>query len=200
MNSTQRTRCSSALRLLPTWLALCLCAAPSWTACAPDVTLRRPTSFTPEQVKLTLWQDRCGLQTFFDARPFHNMVVEDRGWTEVIAPGVVQQRGVITVRVSDAQQRRQLRALLARYYRASPAAAVLWGASSYDVTVNYVRMCDRPRMARGSTVTIQVGPNKVDLAYHPCMGEYLLNRDLYRTRAAMLVSGEIKVASAGGGR
>jgi len=160
-------------------------------ACAPEVQLKRPHRFSSQDVKLTLWSDRCGLQSFFDANPPPNQIVYERGWTERIAPGRARERGVITVRVTEPRQRRQLRSLLARYYRASGS---LLAAPSYEVTLSYVRICDRPRMMAGSPVTVRAGGETLSLAYHPCVGEYLLNRDLYEFRASLLRKGELKVA------
>lgn len=163
--------------------------------CAPDVPLRHPHRFTRQDTKMTLWSDRCSLQSFFDADPPRNQIVSERGWTERIAPGRYRERGVITVRVTDPRQRRQLRSLLARYYRLPPS---LVSADAYEVTLSTVRICGRPRMMRDSPVTVRVAGKTLDLAFHPCMGEYLLNRDLYRFRANLLRKGELRIAAGPG--
>ncbi len=175
-------------------LILLACVAIHTAACAPDVALKAPHHFTDEAVKLALWNDRCDLQSFFDSKPAYNMVVQDQGWTERLVNGHLMDRGIITVRVSDRRQLRMFRSLLKRYYRTTP---LIRNAKSYDVTVRYVRYCTTPRMATGSRVWVRVGDQEVSLAYHPCMGNFLLNRDLYRTRAALVAKGtiETRVAS-----
>ena len=39
----------------------------------------------------------------------------------------------------------------------------------------------------GSAVELRSGDQVVRLAYHPCMGAYLLNRDIYRKRRMLVV-------------
>jgi hypothetical protein len=158
-------------------------------ACGPQVRLQRPRSFSAEDVKLALWYDRCELQGFFRSDPPPNRVLEQRGWTERIAAGFVRQRGYLTLRIEHERQRRRFRALLRRYYRGSPAVP---RAAQYDVTVGYVRACKKPRMLRGSYVRVRAAGQEQTLAYHPCLAQYLLNRDLYQTRASLIAQGEIE--------
>lgn len=157
-------------------------------ACGPQVRLQQPRSYSAGDVKLTLWYDRCGLQGFFASKPPPNPVVEERGWTERIMPGVLQQRGYVTLRIEHERQRRWFRRLLRRYYRAVPGVP---RAEAYQVTVQTTRSCNKPRMRRGTYARVRVGDRELTLAYHPCLAQYLLNADLYQTRAKLIAEGEI---------
>lgn len=171
---------------------LCACGL-VLLACGPQVPLRQPRDFSAREAKLALWHDRCELQGFFDANPPHNPVVQERAWSEQIAPGVVQSRGYVTVRIAHPTQRRRFRRLLRRYYRQAPPVP---RAAHYDVTVPTTRPCNKPRMRRGALARVRAGLRELTLAYHPCLAQYLLDRDLYETRAQLVEQGEIEAAVA----
>ncbi len=158
-------------------------------SCGPQVPLRQPRDFSTREVKLALWHDRCELQGFFEADPPDNPVIEERAWSEQIMPGVIRSRGYVTVRIAHPTQRRRFRQLLRRYYRRSPSVP---HAAHYDVTVPTTRPCNKPRMRRDALARVQAGPRELTLAYHPCLAQYLLDRDLYETRAQLVEQGEIE--------
>ena len=87
--------------------------------------------------------------------------------------------GAITYRIIHPVQKRKFRELLRRYYRRVPRIAF---NRRFQVTVAYYRYCGKPRMMRGSPVVVTAGRELTEMAYHPCVGAYLLDRDVYKTR------------------
>jgi hypothetical protein len=114
-----------------------------------------------------------------DVQPPPNDVVIEAGGMG-FGPDVLRREvGTTTHRIFHKRQRRMVHHLLRRYYRAVPDVA---RQASFTVTVQYYRYCGKARMVRGSEIRIDAGGRTALLEYHPCIGEYLLNRDLYATR------------------
>ncbi len=149
------------------------------SGCGDQIRLKTPNSFSPKKVRLYSWEDRCGLQTWFDAMPPANDVLIEAGYTRIGRGGRANEVGSTTHRISNKRQQRMLRRLLKRYYGTMPQVAQ---QASFTVTVQYYRYCGKARLVLGSEIRIDAGGRTALLAYHPCIGEYLLNRDLYRTR------------------
>jgi hypothetical protein len=159
---------------LPTVLCVAMLAG-----CGTQMSLKSPTSFTPKQVRLYSWEDKCKLQSYFDSKPKSNTMLMEAGYALATRSGKAQEVGSTTYRIGDPQQRKMFKQLLGRYYRSVPNIAQ---TPSFTVTVSYYRYCGRARMIIGSTVRLDAGGRTAMLDYHPCVGEYLLNGDLYRTR------------------
>lgn len=149
------------------------------TGCGSQVQLKKPQEFTAQKVRLYSWEDRCSLQSWFDTQPPSNDVVIEAGSWGYGPGGQRREVGSTTHRIFHKRQRRMLRHLLKRYYRVVPAVA---RKASFTVTVVYYRYCGKTRMVRGSEIRIDAGGRTALLEYHPCIGEYLLNQDLYATR------------------
>jgi len=160
-------------------VATLIAAGLSVTGCGNQIQLLRSQEFTAQQVRLYSWEDRCNLQSWFDSKPPANDVVIEAGTVGIGPDGKRREVGTTTHRVLHKRQRRMVRDLLARYYRVVPAVA---RGARFTVTVGYYRYCGKARMVRGSEIRIDAGGRTALLEYHPCLGEYLLNGDLYATR------------------
>ncbi len=159
-------------------LSMVLCFA-FLAGCGSQVSLKTPSSFTPKQVRLYSWEDKCGLQSYFDSKPKPNAMLFEVGYGNAMRGGKMQELGSTTYRIRDPRQRSMFKQILRRYYRTVPEIA---HNASFTVTVNYYRYCGKARMTTGSAVRLDAGGRTATLAYHPCVGEYLLNGDLYLTR------------------
>lgn len=147
--------------------------------CGTQIRLKSSKSFTAQTVRLHSWEDRCKLQAYFDSAPPRNAVLFETGSYAVGPDGKKREVGTTTHRIEHKRQVRKLRSLLSRYFAGVPAVAQ---RDSFTVTVSYYRYCGKTRMIRGSQIRLDAGGRTALLAYHPCIGEYLLNRDLYATR------------------
>ena len=160
-------------------LAIALSTAGTALGCGNQIKLRKNQEFTPQRVRLYSWQDRCKLQSWFDSQPPANDVVLEAGGPGYGPDGVRRELGRTTHRIAHKRQKAMLRSLLRRYYQVVPAVAQM---PSFTVTVEYYRYCGKARMVRNSEIRMDAGGRTALLAYHPCIGEFLLNSDLYATR------------------
>ena len=147
--------------------------------CGQTIQLKDPTRFTVKKVRLIQWHDRCGLQSYFNGNPPRSLQVQEVTQVSRTVAGRVQEVGQITKQIVAPKALRWFRRLLEQYYQGHPALSPLW---DIQVTVDYYRYCGKPRMTVGSTITLRSGGRTMELAYHPCVGEFLLNRDIYATR------------------
>lgn len=159
------------------------------TGCADQIQLKKSRSFTAHQVRLYSWEDRCKLQPWFDSQPPSNDMLIEAGGVGIGPEGNRREVGSTTHRITHKRQQRMVRDLLRRYYRVLPDVAL---RESFTITVRYYRYCGKARMVRGSEIRIDAGGRTALLDYHPCVGEYLLNRDLYASRRLHV---ETKIAS-----
>lgn len=155
----------------------------SFTACGSTVGLQKPTRFTVNNVRDVSWNDRCNLQAFFDQAPPKNELVSERSYS-VPHGRSTQERGTVTIGVRHPVQQAALRRILRRYYKKVPKSVFVPG---FHIEVGYYRYCGRLRMLVGSSIVIRTPTSEHHLAYHPCVGELLLNRDLYAFRARHLL-------------
>jgi len=163
---------------------LLVCSLAQLVGCsAQTVALRSPERFTVAEVRRLGWDDRCGLQKFFEQEPPPNRELLVRTSAELLGPQADTQRGQITYEVSDPQQRQMLRALVSRLYGKVQA---IENASRLEVTVDFYTYCRKPRMLVDSSITVRAAGQQVRLAYHPCVGELLLNGDIYRARPTLI--------------
>lgn len=178
--------------MLP-WLLVTL-VFPLLAACQPGLALRlkTPERFPAEVSRTFLWEDRCGLQEHFDLPlPPHELVSETG--IEVSVPGQAKgEQGTTVHRIRHPVQRLMLARLLERYYASAPS---LSGHRVVEVQLGYYRYCGMARPLVGSQVRLRLGEQSFTLDYHPCIGEFLLNGDLYAFRRGLLDDGELRVAS-----
>ncbi|MFH2005891.1 MAG: hypothetical protein ABI333_04800 [bacterium] len=153
------------------------------TACSPAIQLREPTTFTVKKVRDVSWNDRCNLQPFFDQKPSPNTLVSEVSRSAFIGSSR-EERGQVTYQVAHPLQQAMLWKILRRYYRDAPSTASRIGV---QIEVGYYRYCGKTRMLVGSPIVIRTPTTEHRLAYHPCVGEYLLNGDLYRFRSKHLL-------------
>ena len=195
--------CSSSARCddrtspaaLPAWLLLggpLALVTLALAACQPGLALKRSQRFKPEVSKTVLWEDRCSLQSHFDLPlPPHEVISETESAVHMRG-GKMQTRGTSSLRIRHPLHRDMLSRLLRRYYVNPPS---LRGISEVQVRVGYYRYCASPRPLVGGAVELRIGQRWLTLAYHPCMGEFLLNGDLYAFRRKMIEEGELRVAA-----
>ena len=153
------------------------------SACTPAIQLREPTTFTVDVVRDVSWSDRCDLQSFFDRKPPPNFLVSEVGWTRKVG-SKREERGQLSYQVNHPIQQEMLRKILRRYYRRIPESASKIG---FHIEVGYYRYCGKTRMLVGSPIVIRTPTTEHRLSYHPCVGEYLLNGDLYHFRSKHLL-------------
>ncbi len=164
------------------------------TACLPTLELKQPRSFTGRQVKRMQYEDACKLQHYFDLKPPQALILEERATsansrTEAGTTRVLVRRGV---------QLQQLGRILKRYYLDVPQ----WLLRS-DVTVktDFLRRIPKPRKGKRSilqqsrgvviipttaTIIMEAGEQKVQVSYHPCLGELLFGHRTYKLRRLIL--------------
>lgn len=159
--------------------ATLLTAGLAIAGCGSQIQLKKSQEFTAQKVRLYSWEDRCNLQSWFDTKPPPNDVVIEAGAAGFGPDGKRLEVGTTTHRIFHKRQRRMFHHLLKRYYRVLPDVA---RKASFTVTVEYYRYCGKARFVRGSEIRIDAGGRTALLEYHPCVGEYLLNGDLYATR------------------
>lgn len=163
------------------------------TACLPSMELKQPRRFTGRMVKRLQFEDGCGLQRYFDRKPPRILLLSERA----VSPGSRTEVGQSEVLVRRGPQLRELARILKRFYREVPG----WLLGS-DVTVatDFIRRIPRPVPGRGvfrqgrgvvlipttATITMASGKNRVQVAYHPCVGELLFGRQTYRLRRRLL--------------
>jgi hypothetical protein len=165
-------------------VTLLVCSLASLAACAPPVVrLRTPKQFTVAEVRRIGWDDRCGLQGFFDQAPPPNRKLQVRTGNEGIAPAAGAPHGQITYEVAEARQRTMFQSMIRRLYGHLPAVEA---SDRLEVTVDFYTFCNKPRMLVDSSITVRAAGQQLRLAYHPCVGELLLNGDIYRERHTLI--------------
>ena len=163
------------------------------TACLPSLELKQPQRFTDPMVKRLQFEDRCGLQRYFDRKPPRILILSERA----VSPDSRTEVGQAEVLVRRGPQLTELGRILNRFYREVPGW--LYG-SDVTVATDFLRRIPRPVKGRGvfrqgrgvvvipttATITMASGKNKVEIAYHPCVGELLFGRQTYRLRRLVL--------------
>ncbi len=163
------------------------------TACVPTLELKEPRVFTGPMVKRMQFDDACGLQKYFDRKPPHILILEERA----VSPDSRTELGRAKVLVRRGPQLKKLIELLNRYYREVPR----WlGRSDVTVMTDFLRRIPRPGKKRGvlvgrrgvvvipttAHITVKSGQREAELAYHPCLGELLFGRRTYLLRRMVL--------------
>ena len=172
-----------------------LVAALGTAGCLPTLELKRPQVFTDQMVKQMQFGDACGLQRYFDRNPPRILILEERA----VSPGSRTEAGRAKVLVRRGPQLTKLAELLDRYYRAVPG----WlRRSDVTVTTDFLRRIPRPTKGKSqgafgqdrglvlipttAHITMASGEQKVEVAYHPCLGELIFGRRTYRMRRLVL--------------
>lgn len=155
------------------------------SACGPTVPLKKTTQFKPQHIRTLYVEDVCRLQEWFDKKPAPNRMLTQVGVESKDKDGHLQEYGTTSYRVTDSRQQGMFMMLLRRFYRYIPTIAM---KRSFDVSLAFYRVSGKVRMQPGTTITLSADGRTTELAYHPCIGEFLLSRDLYRSRKRYVVS------------
>lgn len=87
--------------------------------------------------------------------------------------------GQVTYEVTDPRQLAMLRRLVSRLYGSVPA---LENADRVEVTIDFYSYCQKLRMPVDAEILVRAQGRTLGFSEHPCVGEFLLNADIYRIR------------------
>lgn len=172
-----------------------LVAALGTAACMPILELTEPRSFTDRTVKRMQFDDACGLQQYFDRKPPRILILGELA----VSPDRRTEVGRARVLVRRGPQLTKLGEILNRFYRDVPGWLV---HANVTVTTNFLRRIPRPAKGQAQSaftqdrgvvvipatayITMESGKRKLEVAYHPCLGELLFGRRTYRLRRLLL--------------
>jgi hypothetical protein len=179
----------AAATLLALGIGIALLAA----ACVPTLELKDPQPFTDRVVKRMQFQDACRLQAYFDKKPPQILILGERAAS---ADGRTEA-GQARVLVRPGPQLSKLGEILRRFYRDVPEWLL---TTEVTVTTDFLRRIPRRGKRLGALaldrgvvvipttarITLAVGKQVVEAAYHPCLGELLFGRRTYALRRLIL--------------
>lgn len=157
-------------------------------ACGPSV--RRDLSTLPQR-RIT-YDDMCHLQDFFDDResahgpdfrsPDEHVTEAQR---DAPSPQGAPRRGIVgegEYIVSDGPARARLRRMILEEYKDVDANHPALNAEVLHVEVGWWSTGPVRRLRPDRPVVLVAGPRRLELPFHPCIGELLFARSLYRMR------------------